>query len=90
MYYIVTKASQSMFIIRTFLYQSTKPLASMLFKSFIMSILTYCLPILYTSIYSRDKKDLRKFLKQGDKLGLENIGGLERISLPHPNQKTKN
>ena len=76
---VVTKASQRMFIIRTFLYQSTKPLASMLFKSFIMSILTYCLPILYTSIYSRDKKDLRKFFKQGDKLGLENIGDLDSI-----------
>ena len=76
---VVTRDRQRMFIIRTFLYQSTKPLASMLFKSFIMSILTYCLPILYTSIYSRDKKDLRKFFKQGDKLGLENIGDLDSI-----------
>ena len=50
--YLVFKANQRMFVIRAINYQSTKPLACMLFKSFIVSILTYCLPILFTSIYS--------------------------------------
>ena len=61
---VVSKANQRMFVIRTFNYQSRKPLAGMLFKSFIVSTLTYCLPILFTSIYSRDKKALRKFLSR--------------------------
>ena len=43
----------------------------MLFRSFIVSILTYCLPILFTSIYSQDKKALREFFKQGHRLGLD-------------------
>ena len=55
--------------------QRTKPLASL---SFIVSILTYCLPIQFTSIYSRDKKALRKFFKQGDRLGLD-IGDLDSV-----------
>ena len=75
---VVTKASQRMHIIRTFLYQSTKPLASMLFKSFIISVLTYCLPILYTSVYAKDKRDLRKIFNDGSRLGLFNIDTLDR------------
>ena len=82
---VVSKANQRMFVIRTFNYQSTKPLACMLFKSFIVSILTYCLPILFTSIYSRDKKALRKFFKQGDRLGLD-IGDLDSVI----SKRTKN
>ena len=50
----------------------------MLLKSFIVFILTYCLPILFTSIYSQDKKALREFFKQGDRLGLD-IGDLDRF-----------
>ena len=74
-----------MFVVRTFNYQSTKPLACMLFKGFIISILTYCLPILFTSIYARDKKALRKFFKQGDRLGLD-IGDLNSVI----SKRTKN
>ena len=48
-------------------------------------ILTYCLPILFTSIYSRDKKALRKFFKQGDRLGLD-IGDLDSVI----SKRTKN
>ena len=76
---VVTKASQRMFIIRTFMYKSTKPLACMLFKSFIVSVITYCLPILYTSIYARDKKDLRRVFKAGSKLGLDVDDDLDKF-----------
>ena len=76
---LVTKASQRMHIVRTFCYTSTKLLSSMLFKSFIISILTYCLPILYTSIYAKDKKRLRKFFKDANRLSIENISDLDSI-----------
>ena len=49
--------------------------------SFIVSILTYCLPILITSIYSRVMKTLRK----GDRLGLD-IGDLDSVM----SKRTKN
>lgn len=51
----------------------------MLFKSFIVYILTYCLPVLYTSIFSRNKKDLRKLFNQGDKLGPDKSGDLDSL-----------
>ena len=47
---ITGKASQRMYVVKNFLYLSYKPLASMLFKSFVVSLLMYCLPVLYTSI----------------------------------------
>ena len=56
----VSKASQRMFVVENFLYLSSKPLACMKFKSFGISLLMYCLPILYTSIYATDKKSRRK------------------------------
>ena len=43
----------------------------MLFKSFIVSLLSYCLPILYTSINASDIKFIRKFFKDAIKLGIE-------------------
>ena len=51
----------------------------MLFKSFIISFLTYCLPILYPSIYAKDKKRLQKFFKDANHLDIQNISNLERI-----------
>ena len=53
--------------------------SSMLFKSFIVSILTYCLPVLYTSIYAKDKKRLRKFFKDANNLNIPNISELDCI-----------
>ena len=76
---VVTKANQRMFVVKTFCNQSTSALSSMLFKSFIISILTYCLPVLYTCIYAKDKKRLRKFFSLGDKLGIQNIGDLDSL-----------
>ena len=38
------KASQRMYVVKNFMYLSSKPLASMLFKSFVVSLLMYCLP----------------------------------------------
>ena len=70
---VVSKANQRMFVIKNFNYHSTKPLACMLFKSLIVSILTYCLPILFTRQESSEK-----VFKQGDRLGLE-IGDLDSV-----------
>ena len=68
---VVRKANQRMYIIKNFLYLSTKPLACMLFKSFIVSLIMYCLPVLYPAIYQRDKKDMRKIFKDASSLGLQ-------------------
>ena len=75
-----------MHIVRTFCHTSTKLLSSMLFKSFIISILTYCLPILYTSIYAKDKKRLRKFFKDANNLSIHDISDLDSII----DKRTKN
>jgi hypothetical protein len=55
---VATKASQRLYIVRNFVYLSSTTLARMLFKSFIISVPTYCLPILFTSLYAKDKKQL--------------------------------
>ena len=77
---IVSKAHQRMYIVKTFLFFSSVPLASMLFKSFIVSLLTYCLPILYTNLYAKDKKSLRYFFKEAQKLGIEDAGDIDKRS----------
>jgi len=43
----------------------------MLFKSFIMSRIAYCLLIIFTCIYASDKKAIRKIFKDCSKLGIE-------------------
>ena len=60
-----------MYIVKNFVYFSSKPLANMLFKSFIMSLISYCLPIIFTCIYASDKKAIRKIFKVCFKLGIE-------------------
>ena len=75
---VVSKAEQRMYIVRNFVHLSTVPLATMLFKSFIVSLLTYCLPILYTHVFAKDKKCLRKFFKEAANLGLE-VGDLDSL-----------
>ena len=60
------------------MYLSSKPLASMLFKSFVVSLLMYCLPVLHTSIYAKDKKLLRKVFNDAKNLGLD-VGDLDTI-----------
>ena len=64
-----------MYVVKNFLYLSYKPLTRMLFKSFVVSLLMYCLPVLYTSIYARDKKLLRKLSHDATNLGLD-VGDL--------------
>ena len=44
------------------------------YKSFIVSLISYCLPILYTSIHASDKKCIRKVFKDAIKLGIEHPG----------------
>jgi len=43
----------------------------MLFKSFIMYRIAYCLPITFTCIYASDKKAIQKMLKDCSELGIE-------------------
>ena len=68
---VVSKAEQRMYIVRNVVHLGTIPLATMLFKSFIVSLLTYCLPVLYTTIFAKDKKRFSKFLDQASKLKLQ-------------------
>jgi len=68
---VVTTISRRMYIVKNFVYLSSKPLANMLFKSFIMSRIAYCLPIIFTCIYASDKKAIRKIFKDCSKLGIE-------------------
>ena len=72
------KASQRMHIVKNFLYLGSKPLACMLFKSFVVSLLKYCLPVLHTSIYARDKNLLIKVFHNAKNLGLD-VGDLDVI-----------
>ena len=74
---IAAKASQRMFAVENLLYLSSKAPACMIFKSFVISLLMYCLPILYTSIYARDKKSLRKVFHDANNLGLGHVGDLK-------------
>ena len=76
---IAAKASQRMFAVENLLYLSSKPPACMIFKSFVISLLMHCLPILYTSIYARDKKSLRKVFHDASNLGLDGVGDLDTI-----------
>ena len=46
----------------------------------------YCLPILYTSLYSRDKKETRKIFKDTEKLDLDDIDNLDTLV----SKRTKN
>ena len=71
---VLTTVSQRMYIFKNFVYLSSKPLSNMLFKSFIVSVITYCLPIFFTSIYASDKKCIRKVFMDGIKLGIEHPG----------------
>ena len=75
----VTKASQRMYIVRAFLYKSTKSLSAVLFKSFIISILTYCIPTLYPCVYAKEKRPMRTFFKVADRQELSGISDLDTI-----------
>ena len=46
----------------------------------------YCLKILYTRIYSRDKKEMKKIFKDAEKQGFEDIHNLDTLV----SQRTKN
>jgi len=67
-----------MYIVRNFVNLSTVPLATMLFKSFIISVITYCLPIFFERLYASDKKRLSKFFRDALSLGLE-ISSLDNL-----------
>ena len=58
-------------IYQTILYLSTKPLACMMFERFIVSLIMYCLQVLYPAMYQRDKKDILNIFKDATQLGLE-------------------
>ena len=48
----------------------------MLIEGFVVSLLMYCLSILYTSLYSRDKKEMGMISKDAEKLSLDDIDSL--------------
>ena len=50
----------------------------MLFKSFVVSLLMYCLPVLYSSVYALDKKLLQKVFHNAKNIGLD-VGDLDVI-----------
>jgi len=69
---VVTTVPRRMYIVKNFVYLSSKPLANyMLFKSFIMSGIAYCLPLIFTCIYASEKKATQKIFKDCSKLGIE-------------------
>ena len=45
----------------------------------LLSLSYICLPILFTSIYAKDKKRLRKFFKDANNLNIQNISVLDAI-----------
>ena len=51
----------------------TKPLVCVLVKHFIVSILTYCPPVLYNSIDSRDEKAVRNLLNRVTDWDLDSV-----------------
>jgi len=53
---VVTTVSRRMYIVKNVVYFSSKPLANMLFKGFIVSLIAYCLPIISTCIYASDER----------------------------------
>ena len=67
----VSTASKRMYIVKNFVFFSSKSLSNMLFKSFIVSLICYCLPTIFTCLYASDKKSLRKLFKDAAKLGIE-------------------
>ena len=67
----VSTASKRMYIVKNFVFFSSKSLSNMLFKSFIVSLICYCLPTIFTCLYASDKKSLRKLFKDATKLGIE-------------------
>jgi len=70
---VVTTVSRRMYIVKNLVYLSSKPLANMLFKSFIMSRIAYCLSIIFTCIYASDEKAIQKIFKDCSKLGIEHL-----------------
>ena len=52
---IISTAKQRMYIVRLFYYKGSKQLATMMNKSFVLSVLMFCMPVLFPSLYVKDK-----------------------------------
>ena len=48
---------------------SFKSLSVMLSKSFIISLISYCLPVIFTCLYASDMKSMRQIFNDATKLG---------------------
>jgi len=68
---MVTTVTRRMYFVKKFVYCSSKPLAKMLFKSFIVSLIFYCLRIIFTCIYASDKNPIGNIFKDCSKIGIE-------------------
>ena len=76
---IVRKARQRMYIVRLFYTMGSLPLTTMMFKSFILSLILYCMPVMYQSLRNEEKKQLRRFFSFARALGLVEIDDLDTI-----------
>ena len=48
---IISTAKQRMYIVRLFYNQGSKQLATMMNKSFVLSVLMFCMPVLFPSLF---------------------------------------
>ena len=67
---ITSTAKQRMYIVRLFYNLGSKQLATMMFKSFVLSVLMFCMPVLFPTLYVKDKDKLRNIISSAQRLGL--------------------
>ena len=51
---------------------SVKPLSDMLFQSFVVAVIAYCLPIIFTCLYAIEEKCIRMIFSDAIKPGIDN------------------
>jgi len=67
---VVATVSRRMYIVKNVVYLSSKPLANILFKGFIVSRIAYCLPIISTCIYASAERLSKRCSKIAQNLEL--------------------
>ena len=76
---ITSTAKQRMYIVRLFYNLGSKQLATMMFKSFVLSVLMFCMPVLFPSLYVKDKDKLRSIISSAQRLGLDSIADFDTL-----------
>ena len=72
-----------MYIVRLFYNLGSKQLATMMFKSFVLSVLMFCMPVLFPSLYVKDKDKLRSIISSAQRLGLDSIADFDTLISKH-------